>query len=292
MDTNRRNLTALLSLSSIVSALPPLLASGRASAQEAATVQPITMSEDDMMAEHEAMMKAIPGLNMNGSEQIAMVLYPGFTTLDFVGPYFFLGGLGGAKVHLVTTQDNLDPVVSDMGLAIVPTIKMADLPPELDVILLPGGSEGTLAMMQDRTIRTFLQSRVATTRYITSVCTGSMILAAAGLLKGRKATSHWTTRPVLADFGAIPVEARYVQDGQFLTGAGVSAGLDMAIQLVRLLRGDPYAQAVMLGAEYAPKPPIRGGTYVTTEPQLAMMMKDMFGPLTQACQNIAKANNV
>lgn len=284
MNTNRRDFTALLGAGPLALLLPRLVAATNRKGGN--SVQP----SDAMSAEHDAMMKAIPDLRMNGSEQIAMVLYPGFTALDFVGPYYFFACLMGAAVHLVTTQTGLDPVASDLGLAIVPTIRLSDVPKPLDILFLPGGTQGTLKMMQDQTVLGFLRDRVSSTKYITSVCTGSMILAAAGMLAGKSATSHWVTRPVLADFGATPVNARVVRDGQIVTGAGVSAGLDLAIELVRLLRGDPYAQALMLQAEYAPQPPIKGGTIDTTEPQLAHMMQIMFTPLAAACHDIAEKN--
>lgn len=125
-------------------------------------------------------------------------------------------------------------------------------------------------------------------KHITSVCTGSMILAKAGLLKGRQATSHWVTRAALADSGAIPAAARVVPDGNILTGGGVSAGLDFAAALVEMLRGRPYAQSLMLQAEYAPQPPFVGGTLATTPPGVGKMMDDMFAPVSEMFRAVAK----
>ncbi|MFD2580739.1 DJ-1/PfpI family protein [Novosphingobium colocasiae] len=190
---------------------------------------------------------------VGGQEQIAMLLYPKFTALDLVGPHYFFACLFGAKVHLVTTEKDLSPVMSDLGLAITPTVTMADAPKDLDVLFVPGGTEGTLSVMGRTDTMAWIRDRAARAKHITSVCTGSMVLAKAGLLKGKRATSHWVARDVLADFGAIPVNERVVKDGNILTGAGVSAGLDFAIALVEQLRGRAYAEALVLQGEYAPR---------------------------------------
>jgi putative intracellular protease/amidase len=206
--------------------------------------------------------------NLVGNETIAMLLYPGFTALDLVGPHYFFACLQGATVHLVTNQDTLSPVVSDLHLAITPSARLIDVPQGLDVIFVPGGSQGTLAAMEHEPTLAFLRSHAAAARLTTSVCTGSFILAAAGLLKGKRATSHWLARDGLAAFGAFPVDRRTVRDGETITGAGVSAGLDMALTVVEALRGRPYAAALMLQAEYSPEPPFRGGRPETTEPSI------------------------
>jgi putative intracellular protease/amidase len=226
----------------------------------------------------EAMNKVL-GPGLWGQEQIAMLIYPKFTALDLVGPHYFFACLFGAKVHLVTTEKDLSPVMSDLGLAITPTVTMADAPKDLDVLFIPGGTEGTLSVMGREDTMTWIKDRASRAKHITSVCTGSMVLAKAGLLKGKKATSHWATRETLADFGAIPVDQRVVQDGNVLTGAGVSAGLDFAISLVEMLRGRAYAEALVLQGEYAPEPTIKGGTLATTSEPVSKMMADMFAPI-------------
>ena len=134
----------------------------------------------------------------------------------------------------------------------------------------------------------WIKDRASRAKHITSVCTGSMVLAKAGLLKGKKATSHWVTREVLADFGAIPTNERVVRDGNILTGAGVSAGLDFAIALVEQLRGRAYAEALVLQGEYAPEPPIKGGTLATTSEPVGQMMSDMFAPVAEMFRAMAK----
>ncbi len=213
---------------------------------------------------------------MNGDEQIAMLLYPGFTALDLVGPYHFLAGMMGARVHLVSTSADLAPVPSDMGLAIAPTVTFADCPTDLTILFTPGGTDGTIAAARDPKTVAFIRDRASRADYVTSVCTGALILGAAGVLKGKRATSHWSVRPLLGQFGAMPVDARVVQDGNLITGAGVSAGLDFGLSVVSELRGQPYAAASMLTAEYHPEPPFTGGTLATTPAAVAEPMAAMF----------------
>ena len=280
MDATRRELMAALSAAAVF----PTLAAGMAAVAAPGTLEEANQTS---LTAHEKLM-GVPGLNMMGAEQIAMLLYPGFTALDYVGPYYFFASLMGATVHLVTTERDLTPVRSDLGLAITPTITMANAPKDLDVLFVPGGSVGTINAMENARVVGFVAESGARAKYATSVCTGSLILAVAGLLKGKRATSHWATRPYLSAFGATPVDARVVADGKIVTGAGVSAGLDFAINLVGQLRSPRYAQALMLMGEYAPEPPFKGGTVATTEPQIAEPTREMFAPVTWRIEQIAK----
>jgi cyclohexyl-isocyanide hydratase len=199
MDTNRR---ALLQGFTGAALLAPYLALERAMAAETAKAAPAAtaMSNED----HMAAMSKVLGPGLWGQEQVAMLLYPKFTALDLVGPHYFFACMWGAKVHLVTTEKDLSPVMSDLGLAISPTMTMADAPKDLDVLFIPGGTEGTLSVMGRTDTIGWVKDRASRAKHITSVCTGSMVLAKAGLLKGKRATSHWVTRETLADFGAIP----------------------------------------------------------------------------------------
>ena len=212
------------------------------------------------------------GLTPGGPDDIAMLLYPGMTALDFAGPYHFLASMPGARVHLVTNQADLRPVPSDLGMAIQPTALMADCPKELTVLFTPGGTAGTLAAARDPATVAFMRDRASRAKYVTSVCTGSLILGAAGALKGRRATTHWAAVPVLERFGAIPVRERVVRDGNLVTGAGVSAGLDFGSALVAEIRGRPAAELAVLLAEYDPKPPIAGGSIETARPEIAQLL--------------------
>ncbi|MEO0462056.1 MAG: DJ-1/PfpI family protein [Pseudomonadota bacterium] len=240
------------------------------------------------MVRHDQLMKDLIGDNLMGTEEIAMVLYPEFTALDLVGPHYFFACMMGAKVHLVTTQDTLAAVPSDLGLAIQPTITMADAPNDLDVLFFPGGTRGTMNVMKSPEKIAWVKDRASRAKHVTSVCTGSLILAKAGLLEGKRATSHWATVPVLKDFGATPVrDERVVTDGNIITGAGVSAGIDFALAMVAMMRGQAYAEALMLQAEYAPQPPFEGGTLETASDDMSEMYELMFSPLVEEMRSLA-----
>jgi putative intracellular protease/amidase len=293
MATNRRSILQGLTGAAI---LAPYLAIGEAMAAQASSTATRSAPANPSLAEQKAMadqhmeaMHRVLGPGLWGQEQIAMLVYPKFTALDLVGPHYFFACLFGAKVHLVTTEKDLSPVMSDLGLAITPTVTMADAPKDLDVLFMPGGTEGTLSVMGRADTMAWIKDRASRAKHVTSVCTGSMILAKAGLLKGKRATSHWAVRDTLADFGAIPVDQRVVQDGNILTGAGVSAGLDFAIALVEQLRGRAYAEALVLQGEYAPNPSIKGGTLATTSEPVGTMMHDMFAPLAGQFGALAKS---
>lgn len=193
-----------------------------------------------------------------GNEQIAMLLYPGFTALDLIGPQYMFASLAGAAVHLVART--MDPVTSDTGVGLLPTTTLDACPRDLTLLFVPGGTDGTVAAIEDDATLDFLADRGARAGYVTSVCTGSMLLGAAGLLDGYRATGHWLTRPLLPLVGAVPVDARVVRDRNRITGAGVTAGIDFGLSLVADRRGRAYAERVQLIAEYAPEPPLSAGT--------------------------------
>ncbi len=196
--------------------------------------------------------------------RIAMLLYPGMTALDVVGPQGLLAGLAPGSLHLVAQTPG--PVPSDTGLSLLATTSFADCLSELDVLFVPGG-DGTPAQMRDAATLAFLRDRASRARWVTSVCTGSLILAAAGLLDGYRATSHWCVREsVLPLLGAIPVDERVVFDRDRITAAGVSAGLDFALALAARLRGEDYARTAQLVAEYAPQPPFAAGSPAMASP--------------------------
>lgn len=246
------------------------------------TVAGQTAPGDDPMA----LFRAIPGLKLEGDEQVAMLMYPGFTALDLVGPYHFLGGMLGAKVHLVTNQSDLRPVPSDLGLAIQPTSTMADCPSELTVLFAPGGTDGTIAAARDPATVAFMHDRGERATYVTSVCTGALILGVCGFLKGRRATSHWAARDLLGAFGATPVNKRVVVDGNVITGAGVTSGMDFGIALAQTLRGRPHAEAQMLTAEYAPEPPLTGGTVERTPVEVLRPTEALFSGFRDAARTL------
>ncbi|AIB11115.1 AraC family transcriptional regulator [Azospirillum argentinense] len=185
-----------------------------------------------------------------------LLLFPNVTQLDLTGPYEVLARVPGAKVHLL--WKTLDPVRSDTGLTILPTATLAEAPP-LDLLLVPGGS-GINALLTDEEVLTFLAERAAGTRYLSGICTGSLVLAAAGLLEGRRAGTHWASRDFLSSFGAVPVAKRVVVDGTLFTGGGVTAGIDVALRIVGELFGADAAKRIQLSIEYDPQPPFNAGS--------------------------------
>ena len=198
--------------------------------------------------------------------QIAMLLFPGMTALDLVGPQALLAGLAGRDLHLVARVAG--PVPCDTGLSLLSTTTFADCPRDLDVLFVPGG-DGTPDQMRDGATLDFLRDRASRAAWVTSVCTGSLILGAAGLLAGYRATSHWCVREaVLPLLGSIPVDERVVIDRNRITAAGISAGLDFALALSARLRGDDGAKTSQLVAEYAPRPPFSAGTPEAAGPEI------------------------
>jgi putative intracellular protease/amidase len=230
-------------------------------------------------------MSAMPPSWM-GDDRIAMLLYPGFTALDLVGPQYFFASLMGANVQLVA-KDRA-PVMSDTGLAIVPTATLDECPADLDVLFVPGSGSGVLDAMEDPALVAFVADRGARAKWVTSVCTGSLLLARAGLLTGYRATGHWMARDVLADFGAIPVNERVVRDRNRMTGAGVSAGLDLGLAMTAELRDRAYAEGVQLLAEYAPEPPFDAGTPETAPKAVADLISGMFPGFVARAKRIAR----
>jgi putative intracellular protease/amidase len=225
----------------------------------------------------------------NRPDEIAMLVYPRMTALDLIGPQYMFASLMGAKVHLVAKTR--EPVTSDTGVTITPTATFAETPRDLTVLFAPGGTQGTLAAMKDPETRAFMADRGSRARYVTSVCTGSLILGAAGLLKGYRATSHWAAREALADFGAIPTDGRVVRDRNRITGAGVTAGLDFGLTMVAELRDANYAQNVQLLCEYDPHPPFDAGSIHTAPSEVQAMMRGMLSPFADQVRASAKSIN-
>ena len=192
--------------------------------------------------------------------QIGFLLFPQVQQLDLTGPYDVLASLPDVQVHLI--WKDLAPVTASTGLVLQPTCRFADCP-DLDVLCIPGGS-GVGPLMEDAQVLAFIQAQATKVRYLTSVCTGALVLGAAGLLKGKRATTHWAYHSLLGLQGAIPVQERVVRDGNLLTGGGITAGIDFALTLAAELYGDDVAQLVQLQLEYAPAPPFASG-----EPQTA-----------------------
>jgi putative intracellular protease/amidase len=204
--------------------------------------------------------------------QIAIVLYPGFTALDVIGPYEVLGRLPGAEVVFVAENPGL--VANDLGSLSISAVAGLDAVPRPDVVIV-GGGPGQVDQMQDGALHRWLRTVDETTTWTMAVCTGSLILAAAGLLKGRRATTHWSAVEQLREFGATPTPDRVVVDGKYTIGAGVSAGIDAALVLAGRIAGDDVAQAVQLIIEYDPQPPYSSGSAATAPESVVRDAKDM-----------------
>ncbi|MDP1749935.1 MAG: DJ-1/PfpI family protein [Reyranella sp.] len=201
--------------------------------------------------------------------QIGILFFPNVTQLDAMGPAQVLSRLPGAKMHMI--WKSRDPVTTDSGFAVLPTTTFADCP-QLDVICVPGGM-GQVALMNDEETLAFLRRQAEGARYITSVCTGSLVLAAAGLLKGYRSACHWSVRDELAAFGAIPVAERVVRDRNRLSGGGVTAGIDFGLTLAAELAGEQVAKAIQLMMEYDPQPPFDSGSPEKAGPELVALYK-------------------
>ncbi len=186
---------------------------------------------------------------------IGFLLFPRLTQLDFTGPHEVMSRLPGAEVRLIWKEAG--PVRSDTGLVMLADTAMADCP-QLDILCIPGGP-GVAALMEDEAVLAFLRAQAPGVRYLTSVCTGALVLGAAGLLRGRRATTHWASHDFLVALGAEPVEARVVRDGNLVTGGGVTAGIDFALTIAAEIAGPEVAQAIQLQIEYAPAPPFQAG---------------------------------
>ncbi|MBL8821217.1 MAG: DJ-1/PfpI family protein [Planctomycetia bacterium] len=190
--------------------------------------------------------------------QALMLAYPQFTLLDLVGPHSILSMVAGIQVKIVAKTK--DPITTDTGVTLLPQQTLKDTTEEPLLIFVPGGTAGTLRAMEDKEITEFLKSRGSKATYVTSVCTGSLVLGAAGLLKGYQATTHWAAMDFLKPLGAIPTAKRVVEDRNRITGAGVTAGLDFGLRLAAKLKDDRYAQNVQLAIEYDPEPPYKCGS--------------------------------
>lgn len=187
--------------------------------------------------------------------RIGLLLFPDITQLDLTGPYEVFTKIPGAEVRLV--WKTRDPVAAGGGMRLIPDTTFADCPP-LDLICVPGGA-GMNKLLTDAETLAFLRAQATAARYVTSVCTGALVLGAAGLLAGRRATTHWMSHDMLAAFGAIPTKGRVVIDGNVVTGGGVTAGIDFALAVAAEIAGAEVAKAIQLGLEYDPHPPFDAG---------------------------------
>lgn len=209
--------------------------------------------------------------------RIGLLAFPAMTQLDLTGPLQVFASLPGAEVHVI--WKTLDPIRTQGGLTLLPDTKLSDCP-MLDVICVPGGP-GVIDLMQDPEILSFLRVQADQARYVGSICTGALVLGAAGLLRGKKATTHWAWTDLLVPLGAIPTAGRVVRDGNLLTGGGVTAGIDFALTMIAELAGQDVAETIQLGIEYAPSPPFEAGSPDTARPELVSATRQKMTAIRQ-----------
>jgi cyclohexyl-isocyanide hydratase len=252
---------------------------GRAGHVQAGDSAQVATKASAEQQHHDAMHK-YDALTGGPKLTIGMLVYPGMFLQDLVGPLAVFEALMNREIHLL--WKNLDPVGNEQPglpaalIPVKPTTTFAQCPEKLDVLFVPGGVPGTLTMMEDPEVLAFLAEKGKTAGYVTSVCTGSLILGAAGLLTGYKATTYWALQDVLKEVGAIPAPGRVVVDRNRVTGGGVTAGIDFGLQIVALVRSEAYAQAVQLYLEYDPAPPFQAGSPEKAPALVRQFLDEMF----------------
>ena len=206
--------------------------------------------------------------------QIGLLLFPDVQQLDLTGPYEVFAAVPRTVMHLVSRT--MEPVRTSNGIVMLPTVLMDECP-QLDVVCVPGGG-GVDVLMTDEATLAFLRRQASDARFVTSVCTGALVLGAAGLLVGRRATTHWAAHDLLSAFGAIPTHGRVVRDGNVITGGGITAGIDFALTVVAELAGREAAEAVQLHLEYAPAPPFEAGDPATAPADVLAQVRARLAP--------------
>ena len=216
--------------------------------------------------------------------EIGGIVYPAVDQLDFTGPFEVLASLRDARFHVLAKSR--EPVRDFRGLVLTPTLEFGQCP-QLDVLLVPGG-QGQEALMDDEPTLSFLREQFEGGAWLLSVCTGALICGAAGLLRGVRATTHWSALHLLPYFGASPVNERVVVDGRIMTAAGVTSGIDGALRLAAMLRGEISAQVVQLFMQYAPEPPFRSGTPEEAATAVLEMARRFSEPMAQKREQTAR----
>jgi transcriptional regulator GlxA family with amidase domain len=238
---------------------------------------------------HSALMDMILGKPKHNIKNIGILVYDGVNDLDMMGPRYVFGE-SGAKTRLIALKPG--NIKTAMGVEIVPNT-VIDSVNQLDILIIPGGFKGTIEAAYDKSLHEWIRKIDQSTTYTASVCTGGWILGATGLLQGKRASTNWyKEEDFLKKYGAIPANERYTQDGKYWTSAGVTAGMDMALAILKDNWGEKYAQAVMLDMEYDPAPPIEGGSPEKTGMLVRWMMKSMYdagvNPIIDSLENKVK----
>lgn len=247
----------------------------------------------ELEASHKAMMAAFMSTSTSSMDMdtpddrkiIAVVLYDEFEPLDAIGPFEVLGQMKGYRVVTVAKQKG--EIASAFGTKFVADYSFDELKHPA-IVVVPGGLFGTIAASKDAATLAWLREADKTTEYTTSVCTGAWILAAAGFLEGRQASTHWTGAQYLEDFGVTYTGKRYTVDGKYVTAAGVSAGIDMGFKLIALIAGEDAAKVAQLGLEYDPQPPFDAGSPAKADPELVKIMRDQMKDHLMAAKMMMK----
>ncbi|MEL6866169.1 MAG: DJ-1/PfpI family protein [Bacteroidota bacterium] len=223
---------------------------------------------------HNSSMEAVFGKPKHEIQNIGILVYDGVNELDVMGPKYILGQAIGAQTQLISVKGGNIKTV--MGVEIVPNAVMDSIS-QLDILIIPGGFTGTIEACFDEELHRWIRRIDEKTLYTASVCTGAWILGASGLLEGKKASTNWyREEEFLKKYGAVPVNERYTKDGKYWTSAGVTAGMDMSLAILKEIYGESYAQAVMLDMEYDAAPPLIGGSPEKTKESVYNMMLAMY----------------
>ncbi|MEM1134598.1 MAG: DJ-1/PfpI family protein [Bacteroidota bacterium] len=247
----------------------------------------VEMAEDFKPENHFEVMETFFGKPKHDIQSIGILVYDGVNELDFMGPRYVLGQSMGVKTELIAI--NAGNVKTVMGVEIVPD-NVIDSVNQLDILVIPGGFKGTIEAAYDDKLHEWIRKIDKKTTYTAAVCTGVWVLGATGLLKGKKATTNWyEAEEMLKKYEAKFTNERFTQDGKYWTSAGVTAGMDMSLAIMKEIWGEKYTQAVMLDMEYDPAPPIQGGSPEKTESTVYQMMKSMYAmgitPLIDSLEN-------
>jgi len=237
---------------------------------------------------HEEVMNDYHHLTGGPKITIVILVYPGMFLQDLVGPLTVFESLLNRDIHLVWKDTNPIKNQQKSIIPVTPDVSFEDCPKQCDVLFVPGGVSGTFAVMEDPEVLAFLKQQANSAKYVTSVCTGSLILGAAGLLEGYRATSHWLTIDSLTELGAEPVKERVVEDRNRITGAGVMAGVDLALAIAAKLRSQLYAESIQLYLEYDPQPPFDAGSPDKAPKEAVAFLETMFASIKDSANSVAK----
>lgn len=222
---------------------------------------------------------------MTIAHRIGLLLFPAVTQLDLAGPYEVFSRMPGAAVHLV--WKDTEPSRSEWGLELRPDTRFEECP-DLDVLCIPGGP-GAFELLADEPVLAAIGSLAPRSRLVASVCTGAFLLGAAGLLAGKRATTHWASRELLREFGATPAAGRIVVDGDLVTSGGITAGIDLALHVVARLAGEAQAKEIELAMEYDPAPPFACGNPETAEPAVVGRLRERIAARQQRRAALVRA---